>query len=190
MKAIRQETTQYHKPTMDFLTVILMLCRLLQPPAEYNMNIAHRRAGYCDEDDLFDEVGIEIRKYGYPHIAAIGSSHITHWATHKRHRTCAEDKDMLRNIGGTKFINVINQFGGIGLPRHKMYLGNQWQKMKNLKWKPHYVTLACGSNDTDDANRCSRCRTRKSMTDLNFRKETRLTIANWYKDLKYIKRSL
>ena len=102
---------------------------------------------------------------------------------------------MLKNVhfaavGGTKLKNIIDQIGGIGLPRNKQYLGNQWNKMASLKSKPHFAIIACGSNDTDEADRYTRSRYRRGLTDQAFKRETTSTLATWYKDLKVCQENL
>ena len=161
-----------------------------QPPTDEENKIAWGRAYGPETSDPFEEVKMDIKRSGYPKVVAIGSSHVTHWATYRRSkRTSSDDKRMLQNfyfagVGGTRLINCICQIGGQDLPPRKRYLGNQWLKMKRRMPNPDYVILAVGSNDCDEADRYASARMRRGMSDKEYKKETFAELAKWYKDLK------
>ncbi len=161
----------------------------MQPPTEEELSIAYGRAFGEEENDPFAEVNWIIKQKGYPAVACIGSSHVTHWAQFRRSKFTKDiDRQRLARfrfagVGGTKLINMIRQIGGLDLPPRKRHLGDQWAKLAVHKHKIQYAILAIGSNDVDDCDRYLKARYIKDAASKEHKKETSAALAQWYKDL-------
>ena len=53
-------------------------------------------------------------------------------------------------LGGAKWWGLKDHLKGIGLPKGKEYLKNQWLPYRLSGFHPHYTVLWIGSNDVDD----------------------------------------
>ncbi len=160
------------------------------PPTDDEKKIGWGRA-YGSNTDPYKQVRRHIDERGFPRIVCIGSSHVTHWASYRRRlRGDNPDRDVLAHftfagVGGVKLINLIDQIGGIGLPKKKAYLGNQWLKLAKLHKKPAYCVLMVGSNDCKDVHHFTKARARKCVESTTCKSATLKEIAKWFTDLKY-----
>ncbi len=69
-----------------------------------------------------------------PPTLYVGASHINHLKTH---------------VGGTTWSLLEGHLKGDGLNDNQTYLGDQWSQLLDSGFKPKFIVILCGSNDTD-----------------------------------------
>ena len=109
------------------------------PPTREETDAAKERAFPVRNKRPYRQIDPIVAVKGYPKMAAIGDSHITHWATYRRSiHACGDDAQRLSSVtfpgvGGTKLKTCIEHLSGKNLPPRQHQLGNQWNKLGQIK---------------------------------------------------------
>ena len=123
-------------------------------------------------------------------LLGIGSSHVVRWKHYAHSRYCINDDGYLLSrsrfvgVGGVKIWELRDQIQGIGLPKHKEHLGNQWGKLLTTKFKPEAITLCIGSNDVDDFELHCRKYRRHMLDPWYYDHLVNRDLQSWYLDLR------
>ena len=92
---------------------------------------------------------------GGPSTLYVGASHVNHLKSHvmqcdKTGKTSlAFSNSKFAGVGGTTFAKIQTNLKGINLNENQAHLGDQWSELLKSNFKPAYIVLICGSNDTD-----------------------------------------
>ncbi len=103
---------------------------------------------------------------GGPKTLFIGASHINHLKSYIS--KCEKDgkirlafsNSVFAGVGGTTFAKIQDDLKGIDLNENQAYLGDQWSELLKSDFKPAYIVLICGSNDTDKLHNKINCQSR------------------------------
>ena len=87
-------------------------------------------------------------------------------------------------VGGVKIWELRDQIQGIGLPKHKEHLGNQWGRLLETKFKPEAITSCIGSNDVDDFELHCRKYRRHMLDPWYYDRLVNRDLQAWYLDLR------
>ncbi len=61
----------------------------------------------------------------------------------------AFSRSYFTGVGGTTWSRIEGPLKGKGLNQNQAYLGDQWSELLRVNFKPRYIVILCGSNDTD-----------------------------------------